>query len=108
MNETNRTVPPPVELGEIVLWYEDGDPGQRPLPALVTAVGNQTLNLNIFSPELQNMRVRDGVLHLSQEGCGSKYNREGGGWDLTPQGRRLRALVEVVRELEAEACEPRR
>jgi hypothetical protein len=87
---------PQVELGEVVWWYEDGSPDQAPQPAVVTGIGQQALNLNIISPDLHNMRLRDGVLWLGDPRCGTAHMREGGGWDLTPSGRRLREMEKAL------------
>ncbi len=84
-----------VAVGDPVLWYLDGDAKLGPCPAVVTGIG-PGLCLNILSKDSFNMRIRDGVPHVSDPRCGSDHMRDAGGWDFSPLARRLAALEEAV------------
>jgi len=83
---------PKVFVGDPVYWYPDGDPNQKPHAATVTSVGEHSLCVNIQSPDNQNMRIRDGVMHISDPRCRNEYNRDSGGWDESVLLKRLRVL----------------
>lgn len=87
---------PAVELGDVVLWYPDGDVRLTPCPAIVTGLGGR-LALNIASNDNAAFRVRDGVPHVSDPDLAREFLAEVGAWDATP---RLKRLI----ELETVAC----
>lgn len=101
VKEAREAVKPPEILkGDLVLWYPDGDKTQDPYPALVTRLGYDTLNLNIFDPNSYNMRIRDGVRWIDDPRAKSPELREAGGWDLSPQAVLIRDLQERLEKLE--------
>ena len=55
---------PKVHQGQVVLWYDGGDRGGEPSAAIVTRVGDETVNVSVISPDCYNFRIRDGVRHL--------------------------------------------
>jgi len=69
------------KIGQIVWWYPQGDTNQTPLAAVVTRVGFDSLNLNIFAPNSVNMLIRDGVRHKSDPRSRSDDMRESGCWE---------------------------
>jgi hypothetical protein len=73
-----------LQVGMLVNWYADGDPNQDPLPAMVTRVGIDSCCVNIFDCASYNMRIRDGVRHLTNPRCRREELRESGAWDFTP------------------------
>jgi len=87
---------PKVQIGDLVHWYPYGDRHQKPMAAIVTDCGGQSLALNILGPDTQNFRIRDGVPHMSDPRCGGEHVRESGGWDLSPLMKRLEALEAAV------------
>lgn len=92
---------PSVQVGDHVYWYPGGQTSEEPYAAVVTAVGlgGQTLNLNLFDPLSYNLRIRDGVRHVSDPRCREVEFREQGCWDLTPREKEYRALKRQVQEL---------
>lgn len=99
---------PCVQVGDQVYWYPSGQNSEEPYAAVVTLVGlgGQTLNLNIFDPLSYNLRIRDGVRHISDPRCKAVEFREQGCWDLTPREKDYRALKRQVQELLAHATAP--
>lgn len=84
------------ELGQMVYWYPDGDRHQEPLPAVVTGIGSNSLNLNIFDRNSYNLRIRDGVRHVDDPAMKRDEQRESGGWQHTPATLRLRELEQKL------------
>lgn len=77
------------EIGDIVLWFPDGDIDAPPHPAVVTALGLRALTLNILGPDIKTFRILDGVHHITDPYCRRIETREAGGWDHTPRTKRL-------------------
>lgn len=80
------------EIGQIVLWYPDGDQDAQPYPAVVTAVGQHALSLSIIDRIFKTFQVKDGVHHISEDYCRRQETKEAGGWDHTPETKRLEQL----------------
>jgi len=91
--------PPQPQLGDIVLWYQEGDSCSKPFPAIVTAVWHDTIGVNIFDNTLMNCMVRDGVPHLTDNRCRKVEVKDSGGWDFTPQQKAYHELQKQVAEL---------
>lgn len=81
--------PPVPELNDDVLWYPE--PGAEPQAAKVTRVGILTITVNILDPATYNLRIRDGVRHVSDPALArlSEEVRQQGVWDWTPRMKRL-------------------
>jgi hypothetical protein len=95
--ETKVYRPPFVEIGMSVLWYPDGDSRQQPHPAFITAVGQDTVCVNIMAPNSYNFMIRDGARHISDPRIKEAERREAGAWDYTPFTRRmLHLLMELM------------
>lgn len=91
---------PPVELGDIVVWYPDS--GSRDCEAaIVSAVGFENICVNVIASNNATFRLRDGVRHVSDPKEGKEAN-EGGRWDYTPREKRL---MEVLGELQVTTTE---
>jgi hypothetical protein len=92
---------PYAEIGMSVLWYPDGDSRQQPHPAIVTAVGTDSLCVNIMAPNNYNFMIRDGARHVTDARIKEAERREAGAWDYTPFTRRiLNLLLEFNPKLE--------
>lgn len=72
-----------VYIGDIVLWYPDGDKGCDPHPAVVTHIGTHALTLNIMGPDVRNFEIKDGVHHIDDPYCRRVETMDAGGWDHT-------------------------
>lgn len=98
---------PRVDVGDVVHWYPTGVSSEQPLAAIVTGIGlgGQTLNLNVLDPYSYNLRIRDGVRHLTDPRCKEVEFREYGAWDLTPRERGYRLLAKQVKELLGQASQ---
>lgn len=101
MAEAVATTPKPdltrvAELGDVVLWYPDGDRDAPPHPAIVTAMGHNSLALNIIGPDNKNFRVVDGVHHITDPYCRRTETRDSGGWGHTPRTLRAMQLQESL------------
>lgn len=86
----------PVAIGDIVWWYADGKRGDRPSVAIVTAIGMQSLNLNVISPMHYQFAIKDGVRHVDDPRTKANDKVENGGWEHRPQHLRLQALEALV------------
>lgn len=71
-------------VGQMVWWFPGGRANEEPFAAVVTRVGNSSLNLNIFDPFSYNMRIRDGVRHVSEAEASRHEVGEEGAWDWPP------------------------
>jgi hypothetical protein len=81
------------EIGQVVLWYPEGDANAAPHPAVVTAVGQSALTVNVMGPDMRNFQVRDGVHHVASAEARKDAAKEAGAWDFTPRDRRVDALL---------------
>ena len=90
---------PPVEVGQIILWFPHGEASAEPWPAIVTRVGHANLCCGIFSPTSYNLMIRDGVRHVSDPQAKKAELLEQGGWDYTPRDKRGMDLEQQVRSL---------
>jgi N-acyl-D-aspartate/D-glutamate deacylase len=81
------------EIGQVVLWYPEGDAGAPPHPAVVTAVGLSALTLNVMGPDYRNFDVKSGVHPLSSPEARKESALEAGAWGFTPRDLRLDALL---------------
>lgn len=87
---------PAVDIGDLVWWYADGKRGDRPSVAIVTAIGMQSLNLNVISPMHYQFSIRDGVRHLDDPRSKQIERVECGAWEHRPQHLRLQSLEALV------------
>lgn len=94
MAEYSHVVPPP-EIGDVVLWYQEGDPDSPPFAAHVTAIGLDSLTLNIMDPSVRNYSIKDGVRHISDPYCRRAETKDAGGWEYRPKDL---ALLKLVKE----------
>lgn len=82
-----------VELGDIVLWMEQGLPSDRPRAAIVTDVGSAgILGMSVLGKGgesgLRFYAYRDGIRHIDDPKL-TKYDREElGAWDYKPSAKR--------------------
>lgn len=88
---------PSVELGDMVYWYPAGNTND-PTSAVVTRLGHDNLNMNLFTPASYSMPIRDGVRHVSDPNNSVEANIEGR-WDFTPKHKRLEQLEARVTQL---------
>jgi hypothetical protein len=94
MGETIKVYRMPfVEIGMSVLWYPDGDTGHQPHPAFITAVGQDSVCVNIMAPNNYNFMIRDGARHVSDSRIKEAERKEAGAWDYTPFTRRMLNLL---------------
>lgn len=88
-------------LGELVYWYPGGDVNQSPHPAFVTAVGGDSVNVNIMDPSCYNFRLRDGVRHVDDPKSRKDAAAEAGAWAFSPFGAEMRRVTVALARLEA-------
>lgn len=85
---------PPVEVGEIVLWYPEADTRQEGVPAMVTAVFGRIINaccIGSLLTEPAKMSVRhvgDPIL-WDDKIQSPNVRRKSGGWEYRPAHKRL-------------------
>lgn len=89
--------PPKVELGQVVLWSQDG--GASGTPAIVTKVGTKTLSLAVIAESYTNFLTRSGVRHVSDPDRKRGSNAEDGLWDLTARDKRINSVLEGLEEV---------
>jgi hypothetical protein len=87
---------PFVEVGLTVWWYPDGDSRLQPHLAFVTAIGQDTVCVNIAAPNSYNFMIRDGARHVSDPRIKEAERREAGAWDYTPFTRRILNLLQEL------------
>lgn len=92
MSEQQQYRMPAAEVGLPVLWYPGGDRNQQPAAAVVTAIGFDTLNLNLMMPQTYTMLIRDGVRHIDDKRAKTPELAENGAWDYAPWYKRLLKL----------------
>lgn len=84
---------PFVEDGMMVHWYPDGDSRHQPHIAIVSAIGQDSVCVNIIMPNSYNFMIRDGARHVSDPRIKDAERRESGAWDYTPFTRKVLALL---------------
>lgn len=72
---------PRVRLGDTVLFYQAACRDLSPSVAIVTAVGNDCLGLNVLDPHLHDMRLLDGVRHMDDPRLSNPAIRELGAFE---------------------------
>lgn len=90
---------PAAQVGDLVLWYPDGNTNEQPAPALVTHVGDRTLAVAVIVKDAYGFNPQDGVRHVSDPSLRLAENRPSGAWDYTPQSKELNQLRQALREL---------
>lgn len=101
-------VTPQVEIGQMVIWHPDAekkiiDPKDFQF-GFVTAIGMNSLNINIFSPRSYNMTIKDGVRHIDDPLCRRQERGDEGAWEHTPATKRLQVLTAKVEMLFAKVA----
>jgi len=84
-----------VQIGDVVLWYQEGDAHSEPYPALVTSLG-QALGLHVILRDSKTFRVVDGVAHITDPSCRRAETRESGGWDYTPRHKYMTLVLAKI------------
>lgn len=92
---------PRVELGDVVLWYPQGNVNQPPSAAIVSRVGNANLCVTVLDPNLVNPIQREGVYHVSDPRCKRQETMENGAWDYTKTHQRFLKVEAQLQELNA-------
>lgn len=90
---------PPVEVGEVVLFYPDGDKKNDPSPAVVTHIGEQALALAAIVQDTQNLNPLYGVRHVADPSLVKADVRSHGAWDYGPVHKELRELKKALSDL---------
>lgn len=82
-------------------WYP-AKTGYDPLPAIVTQVGNNSVNLTVWPPDNRGGLPKDGVRHISDPSVEKQAGYDQGVWDYTDDARRLQAAeASIARLMEA-------
>jgi len=95
----NYRMPRPY-LGEVVYYYVDGDTGRDPVPAIVVAVGAETLNVSVVVKDAMSVQPRDGVRHISDPRLSNPNVKESGSWDWGGQRRALQEMIQASKDRE--------
>jgi hypothetical protein len=102
-----KYTPPPVSLGQMVIWWDCGESDtSTPFAAVVTGVGTEALSLMILPPSSHNAMVRDGVRHNSDPNRSPALDTECGTWDYTDETYELHRLRDMVERLTKALGEP--
>lgn len=83
MNATTKYVSPRPQLGQTVLWYS-GLGGTEPRPALVAALGTDTIDVCIIVSDSGTFLCRGGVRHAANPDQEKIRNADVGIWDFLP------------------------
>ena len=93
--------PPPVEVGQVILWAQDGYGGQQ--PAVVIKVSSRSLCVAVFADGYTSLMPRDGVFHAEdpdrRKFSGQDYSS--GCWRLTHRDEAINRILAKVAEREA-------
>jgi hypothetical protein len=96
MKETKGYQMPSVGVGDIVLWYPDGDVSLPPCPAIVTARYPRSIAVSIASPNNYNFWLRDSVRHKDDPDTVDEEMVREGVWDYTHDKKTLDSLVKEL------------
>lgn len=94
--------PPPVEVGQIVLWTHGPGPGEVPCPAIVRRVGNTALNVSLIEADSRTLSPRTGVRHVDDPFLATMPEHSAGCWRLSPRDLRINALLDSFGHSEEE------
>lgn len=93
---------PKVDIGDLVVWHIEGEPNCSAQAAIVTAIHPQHLDLTVFVPSGSPI-LKTSVRHIKDpflvESKNPRAKRENGGWDYSPQTKRLMFLEGMVSDL---------
>lgn len=84
---------PYVEMGMTVNWHPD--PEAAPIPAIVTMVGNDTINVNVIHQDLANFVVKSGCRHRKDPRNIRSDDRDSGFWSHTPFMMKVMTLIKA-------------
>lgn len=88
---------PTISVGELVLWSNGGLDEEARSPALVTNIGDRTIQLSVFSAAHGQAKCKDGVYHIDDP-LRKKGNRgDNGCWEYGPG---MKLLIAVISDLE--------
>ena len=97
---TRFFTPPPVSVGQIVLWWAYGErENHLPLPAIVISVGTRTIELAVFKSLVRSHDTRDGVRHITDPDARRDEFVEMGAWSYTAETERLNRVEEKMKYL---------
>lgn len=96
--EKNPYKMPRPSIGACV-WYPTKQGGLDPVPAIITQVGNNSVNLTVWPPDNRGGLPRDGVRHISDPSVEKQPGYDSGVWDYTDDVKRLNAIEAQVAEL---------
>ena len=78
-------VMPKADIGDIVLWYPEGETTQKPAPAIVTDISDRQLCLTIFMRDARIPDPRTTVRHVTDPLLHHNHiQRKAGGWKHRP------------------------
>lgn len=86
------------EIGEVICWFEGGDPSHKWSPGIVVRADGLVLSVCIIAENLRYQMNRSGVRHMSVvKDVNINIRVQSGGWDYGP----IDKLYQRVAELEA-------
>ncbi len=86
--------PPRVAIGDIVFFYPDASRSATPVPAIVTAIGEETLCMAVILKDAMSLQPFDGVRHLDDPKLSAQESVVSGAWDYTPLLRGIYAMLQ--------------
>lgn len=89
---------PAKPITELVLWAPS--PDSEPSPAIVTAVGVDSISVAVFAPEGRGVTPKEGVRHRLDPGFGRLIDQSGGVWDYSNVDKRITEAMAAA----AQAC----
>src|SRR5215471_10627873 len=95
---------PEVGVGPCLWRLSPTDPDWA--PAVVTAVGDDTVDLTVFAPENRGNIPKSGVRHVDDPYWRQHPWSDAGCWDYTPLERRVRALERAMAEVAGRPAAP--
>jgi hypothetical protein len=90
---------PPTERTKIVLWYQDRHNAEEAWPAIVTFVGERTIDLAIIFPDYTTFVVKTGVHHISDPDGEIIDRLKNGVWDYGTDDIRLGEMAAAITSL---------
>jgi len=86
--------PPPVEVGQTVLWRHSPS-DENPVAAIVTSSNGRVLEVWVLSIGRFNGQPRDGVYHIDDPDLRRRETTEGC-WDLLDRDKKINKLIDEL------------
>lgn len=88
--------PPPIRIGDPVLWSYGGTKAEAKCPGVVTQVGDRTIQVSYWGPGWAGAQTRDGVYHKDDPLRKKGDRHESGAWEYSPILQDIKDFEELL------------